>query len=195
MNEIGELKGPQAIMDRMRAIQDKLDAVFGPSFKNQLAATTGGLQGDIGGTKPLNPFGQGLSICGRATPELKQMISQAAKDNGVDENLLDALVSTESAYNPGARSHSGALGLCQLMPGTAQALGVTNALDPHQNLNGGAKYLAQLMKQFGDPSLALAAYNAGPNAVVRAGNQIPHYTETQNYVSKIMGIVNARKTP
>src|ERR1700734_1910428 len=95
MNDIGELKGPQAIMTRMQEIQTKMDSVFGPSFQSTLAATTN-LHGEIGGNKPLNPFGQGLSICGKASPELKQMIAQAAKENGVDEDMFDALVSTES---------------------------------------------------------------------------------------------------
>lgn len=193
MNDIGELKGPQAIMTRMQEIQSKLDSVFGPSFKSHLDATAS-LQGEIGGNKPLNPFAPGMAICGKASPELKQMVAHAAKQNGVDEDLLDALVSTESSYNPGARSHAGALGLCQLMPETAQSLGVANAFDPAQNLNAGAKYLAQLLRQFGDPKLALAAYNAGPNAVIRAGNQIPPYPETQDYVNKIMSLVNARKS-
>jgi soluble lytic murein transglycosylase-like protein len=195
MNELTGIKGPQGVEERMREIQGKLDSMFGSSFQNQLASATAGLHGDIGGEQPMNPFGQGKSICGQASPELKQMISEAAKQHGVDENIFDALVSTESAYNSGARSRAGALGLCQLMPGTAQSLGISNALDPQQNLNGGAKYLGQLMNQFGDPRLALAAYNAGPNAVVKAGNQIPPYPETQAYVNKIMGLVNARRTP
>ncbi len=197
MNEISERKGPEAIMDRMQEIQSKMDAVFGKTFDKQLtAATAKGLRGAIGGPEaPLNPFGKGLSVCGKATPELKQMISAAAQQNGVDANLLDALVSTESSYDPTARSRTGAMGLCQLMPGTAQSLGVSNPLDPVQNLNGGAKYLSQLLKQFGSTPLALAAYNAGPGAVLRAGNQVPPYHETRNYVNKIMSLVNARSEP
>ncbi len=128
MNSIGEFKGPQAIMTRMQEIQGKLDSVFGPSFQSHLAATTS-LQGEIG-NQPLSPFGPGMSICGKASPELKQMISQAAKQNGVDENMLDALVSTESNYNPGARSHSGALGLCQLIAGNGAVPGRCQRFGP-----------------------------------------------------------------
>jgi soluble lytic murein transglycosylase-like protein len=113
-------------------------------------------------------------------------IAAAATRHGVDVGLLTALVEQESSFNPQAISPVGAQGLTQLMPATARSLGVTNPMDPVQNLNGGAKYLAQMMREFnGDTRLALAAYNAGPGAVRRHGG-IPPYRETQNYVSRIM---------
>jgi soluble lytic murein transglycosylase-like protein len=109
-------------------------------------------------------------------------ITQAATANGVDPALLAGLVKQESGFNPSAGSGAGARGLTQLMPGTASGLGVTNILDPVQNLNGGAKYLKQQLDAFGgDVTKALAAYNAGPGAVQRFGG-VPPYSETQNYV-------------
>ncbi|HEY3781304.1 MAG TPA: lytic transglycosylase domain-containing protein [Fimbriimonadaceae bacterium] len=195
MNPINGLLGPEGVQQRMQEIQQKLDALNGPSFNSYLGKPSP-LQGQIGAggsTAPFNPMGPGVGITSKASPELKNMIAQAAQQNGVDPNLLDALVATESSYDPSARSHTGAMGLCQLMPGTAQQMGISNPLDPSQNLNGGAKYLSGLLKQFGSAPLALAAYNAGPNAVLKAGNQIPNYPETQNYVQRIMDLVNSKK--
>jgi soluble lytic murein transglycosylase-like protein len=113
-------------------------------------------------------------------------IDAAAASNGIDPALLKGLVSQESGFDPNARSGAGALGLTQLMPGTAASLGVTNPLDPAQSLQGGAKYLRQQLDRFGgDERLALAAYNAGPGAVARYGG-VPPYSETQNYVNSVM---------
>ena len=109
----------------------------------------------------------------------------AARRHGVPEDLFLRLVRQESGWNPTARSHKGALGLAQLMPGTARALGV-DPRDPHQNLEGGARYLALQFRRFGSWQLALAAYNAGPEAVVRHGG-VPPYRETRNYVRVILG--------
>jgi soluble lytic murein transglycosylase-like protein len=114
-------------------------------------------------------------------------INAAAASNGIDPALLKGLVSQESGFNPNARSGAGALGLTQLMPGTASSLGVTNPLDPAQSLQGGAKYLREQLDRFGgDEKLALAAYNAGPGAVQKYGG-VPPYAETQNYVTSVMG--------
>ncbi len=118
-------------------------------------------------------------------------IDAAAASNGIDPALLKGLVSQESGFDPNARSGAGALGLTQLMPGTAASLGVTNPLDPAQSLQGGAKYLRQQLDRFGgDERLALAAYNAGPGAVQRYGG-VPPYSETQNYVNSVMAKANA----
>ena len=113
-------------------------------------------------------------------------IDAAATSNGIDPSLLKGLVSQESGFDPNARSGAGALGLTQLMPGTAAGLGVTNPLDPVQSLQGGAKYLRQQLDRFGgDEKLALAAYNAGPGAVAKYGG-VPPYRETQNYVTNVL---------
>ena len=118
--------------------------------------------------------------------EIDNLITKYADKNGLDEDFVKAVINQESGFNPNATSHCGAMGLMQLMPATAQGLGVTNAYDAEQNIEGGTKYLKGLMDRFGnDKSLALAAYNAGPNAVKKYGG-IPPYAETQNYVKKVL---------
>jgi soluble lytic murein transglycosylase-like protein len=110
---------------------------------------------------------------------------QAAAKEGIPEDLFLNLVQQESGFKPNVTSSAGAHGYAQLMPGTAADLGV-DINDPVQNLRGGARYLKQQYEKFGDWSLALAAYNAGPGAVEKHGG-IPPYKETQNYVKKILG--------
>jgi len=117
--------------------------------------------------------------------EYLNMARTAARKHGVPEDLFLRLIQQESNWNPNAKSHKGALGLAQLMPSTARALGVDPS-KPRQNLEGGARYLAQQYRKFGSWKLALAAYNAGPQAVEKYGG-IPPYRETQNYVKKIWG--------
>ncbi len=114
------------------------------------------------------------------------MAREAALRNGIPVDLFLKLVQQESGWNASAKSHKGALGLAQLMPATARRLNV-DPLDPYQNLDGGARYLAKQYRKFGSWRLALAAYNAGPQAVRKYGG-VPPYKETQNYVRVIMGI-------
>lgn len=113
------------------------------------------------------------------------MAREVARLHNVPEDLFARLVQQESGWNPKAVSHKGAMGLAQLMPGTAKALGV-DAADPYQNLEGGARYLAAQYREFGSWRLALAAYNAGPEAVKKYGG-VPPYRETRNYVRIIWG--------
>lgn len=115
-----------------------------------------------------------------------QMARDAARRHGVPEDLFLRLVNQESRFNPRARSHKGAIGLAQLMPFTARKLGV-NPHDPYENLDGGARYLAQQYRTFKSWRLALAAYNAGPEAVRKYGG-VPPYSETRKYVRKIWGV-------
>lgn len=116
------------------------------------------------------------------------LIEKVAREQRLHPGLLHALVRVESAYNPQAVSKKGAQGLMQLMPATASRYGVRDSYDPKQNLEGGARYLSDLLKAFEyDIRLALAAYNAGENAVKRYGNTIPPFPETIAYVDKVLG--------
>jgi soluble lytic murein transglycosylase-like protein len=128
---------------------------------------------------------------GSASTPYDGAIAQAAARYNLDPAVLHGLIQQESGFNPNSRSSAGALGLTQLMPGTASSLGVGNPLDPLQSIEGGARYLSQMMSQFGgNTEEALAAYNAGPGAVHRYGG-VPPYPETQDYVNKVLGYANA----
>lgn len=122
-------------------------------------------------------------------------IQNAAKITRLDAALIHAVIAAESGYNPFARSRKGAVGLMQLMPETARRYGVKNRLDPAQNINGGARYLRDLIRMFNnDVQLAVAAYNAGENAVLRAGNRIPPFQETMTYVPRVMSYYRRYRT-
>jgi soluble lytic murein transglycosylase-like protein len=117
--------------------------------------------------------------------KITDMIREVSARYNVDPALVRAVIQTESNWNASAISRKGAQGLMQLVPGTAQQLGVSNAFDPKQNLDGGVRYLHSLLERYnGDLDKALAAYNAGPGAVDRAGG-IPQYRETREYVQKV----------
>lgn len=198
------IRGFDATQSRIAELQAKLDRMAGPQRSSQILTdtTTGGssfqsqLQGMIAkgqGDTALDPVA--LNLVPNPAEGIPQnimgLIEAAAEKHGVDPKLFKALIQQESGFNPRAESPAGAKGLAQLMPKTAEGLGVTDIFDPVQNLNGGAKYLAQMLKEFGDVKLALAAYNAGPGAVKRAGG-VPPYKETQNYIKKILGNIEGR---
>lgn len=119
--------------------------------------------------------------------DLMSIFQEAAQTYGVNVNLLTAIARQESNFTASATSSSGAMGIMQLMPATAQGLGVNDAYNPYENIMGGTKYISQLLSRYnGDVSLALAAYNAGSGNVAKYGG-IPPFAETQNYVSKVLG--------
>lgn len=126
-----------------------------------------------------------------ANESYSDIISQAASKYNLPDKLISAVIKQESNFNNSIVSHAGAQGLMQLMPGTAKFLGVKDSFDPAQNVMGGAKYLRQMLNQFGgNIELALAAYNAGPGNV-KKHDGIPPFKETQQYVKKVLGYFNA----
>ena len=124
--------------------------------------------------------------------DLHQLVQTISREHGVDPKLVDALVRVESAYDPNAVSRRGAMGLMQLMPATAQRLGVDDPFDPEKNVRGGVREFSRLLDQYsGNLQFALAAYNAGEGAVARYRG-VPPYTETRNYVSRILSIYTGK---
>lgn len=142
-------------------------------------------------TRPIN-YAAALPYMGVNKQKFGDLIAAAANRHQVDVKLLHAVIQAESAYDASAISSAGAVGLMQLMPDTARRYGVVNRNDPVQNIDGGAHYLKDLLGMFGynNLHLAVAAYNAGENAVIRYNNTIPPYPETQNYVKIVLGLYN-----
>ncbi len=133
-------------------------------------------------------FGSFGSYSGSTKSRYDHLINASAQRYGVDPALVKAIIHTESNFKPYARSHVGAQGLMQLMPNTARELRVRNPWSPAQNIDGGTKYIAQLLRRFNNNKrLALAGYNAGPNRSSLRAGRIPDIRETKNYVRKVMG--------
>jgi soluble lytic murein transglycosylase-like protein len=132
----------------------------------------------------------------RVTPELQRRVESAAARSAISSELLHAVIAAESNYDVGAVSRRGAIGLMQLLPATAKRFGADDPFDPDQNIAAGASYLKWLMQMFGDDlELVLAAYNAGEQAVLKAGRRIPPYPETQAYVKKVMASLQRATSP
>lgn len=131
--------------------------------------------------------GNALAAMRERRDALEPLIAAAAAQEDLDPDLVHAVIRAESAYRPDALSHKGAMGLMQLMPATAERFGVTDRGDPAQNLRGGTRYLRELLTLFdGDLILAVAAYNAGENAVLRYGRKVPPFPETRTYVHRVL---------
>lgn len=123
------------------------------------------------------------------------LVANAADRHQVDAKLVHSVIQAESAYNAKAVSSAGAVGLMQLMPGTAKRFGVADRLDPYQNIDGGTRYLKHLLHLFdSNLNLALAAYNAGEYAVIKNNNSIPPYSETHHYVKKVLSLKDHMKS-
>ncbi len=130
---------------------------------------------------------KGFAAMSKNKKKFSPIINTAAAKHSLDPRLLHAVIRAESAYNPNAVSHKGAVGLMQLMPQTAKRFGVKDRENPTENINGGARYLSELLKMFeSDIKLAVAAYNAGEHNVIKYGNKIPPFNETRHYVAKVM---------
>lgn len=163
-------------LDQFRQQTHVLDSRAATQYAASVKLTPHGKAGEVAAIP---------AYAGRYRGAYLEAAKSAARRHGVPEDLFVRLVQQESGWNPQAVSHKGATGLAQLMPETARRLGVDLA-DPHDNLNGGARYLRMMYDRFGDWKLALAAYNAGPEAVQKHGG-VPPYAETKGYVLAILG--------
>jgi soluble lytic murein transglycosylase-like protein len=145
----------------------------------------------VRGKKRIKPAGETRAHPGRFREDNEKrfsyLIDRVSRELSLDRNLVHAVVRVESAYDPQAVSRAGAVGLMQLMPQTAQRYGVRDSRNPTQNLYAGVLHLRKLIQQFNDVVLALAAYNAGENAVIDYGYKVPPFPETQDYVRKVLG--------
>ncbi len=184
-------KGFHMIIETPEPFSRPLKVTFGGKSSLSAKATFGG--GSLFGG---NAGNNGKSAARRAALERNRsqyagVIEAAASRHGLDPALLHAVIRAESSYNPGAVSNKGAVGLMQLMPATAARYGVQDPYNPEENIHGGARYLSDLIEMFrSDIPLAVAAYNAGENNVIKYGHKIPPFQETQDYVTRVLGYYN-----
>ncbi len=180
-----EISGLEMTLRRMNSIEAQFQSMA--NFSNEFGSIGNDFQKILDANYQKNYADQPRGVAPKVSHgEIDQLIDKYSEQNSLDPDFVKAVVKQESGFNPNAKSHCGAMGLMQLMPATAQGLGVTDAYDAEQNIYGGTKYLKGLMDRFhNNKELALAAYNAGPNAVKKY-NGVPPYKETQNYVKSVM---------
>jgi len=165
-------------------------SVGAPRFANALASALGGSD-----AQTVDPSVLAAAPAPVPPEQIDALVEQNASTWQVDPSLIKAVIANESGFNAAATSKVGAQGLMQLMPETAASLGVRNPYDPVQNVAGGTRYLRSLLDRFGgDSRLAVAAYNAGPEAVEKYGG-VPPYAETQNYVQNVLASADRYRTP
>ncbi len=175
------MEGVQRVMQRIAAIEQRFQHMQPQTGAASFAAALNKAEGTAAAARKIGPADS-------ARQDIAAMVQAAAKKYNVDAKLALAVAVAESDLSPNAVSPAGATGVMQLMPGTARTLGVSNVYDPRENIDGGVRYLKQMLDTFGgDVTKALAAYNAGPDAVRQYGG-VPPYPETREYVSKVLGM-------
>lgn len=178
----------QAAAQRVAQLQALIEQARGPGAA---AAGAGSGPASFADTLRAASASAAPAASGETGSGYEALVQQAAARNGIDPAVLHGLIQQESGFDPNSTSSAGAEGLTQLMPETAASLGVGDPLDPEQSVEGGARYLSQMLAQFGgNTSEALAAYNAGPGAVRQYGG-VPPYPETQDYVEKVLAYAQA----
>lgn len=197
----GLITGLDLTLRRLSTIENSINRILGPDETSSAQKSSAAkefksiLDEKIAADKPQNQNALPVEKASfkNSRENIEGLIEKYAQKNNLDPDFIKAVVKQESGFNPDATSKCGAMGLMQLMPNTAKGLGVTNAYDPEQNIEGGVKYLKSMLNRFNnDPKLALAAYNAGPGAVQKYGD-VPPYRETQNYVKNILASYEAIK--
>jgi soluble lytic murein transglycosylase-like protein len=195
LESLGSLQAIEARVKQLESMLGPIDPAVPTGLTPPTYHVTGqgaGQQGVQQGFKP-GAFRQVLQQAGGQGQSLLAMADQISAEKGVDSTLVKAVIQQESGFNPKATSKVGAMGLMQLMPGTAKSLGVQNPYNPADNIRGGTQYLKQLLNTYqGNVPKTLAAYNAGPGAVARY-NGVPPYRETEAYVKRIMGLIEQGK--
>lgn len=175
---MNDINGFNTAIERIKEINSFATRIIGSpvSFEAKVKASFSNLFSEMSSQSAKSKFGP--------------TIEQAAKEHNIDPKIIHAVIEQESGYNPNAISQAGAKGLMQLMPGTAKDLGVKDSLNPEENIRAGTKYLSSLLSHYhGNLTLALSAYNAGPNNVDKYKG-VPPFKETKNYVNNIMNKIS-----
>lgn len=182
---LGQTASPAPVAAQIYGGRDASGAVWLSDFRSEFAAEV--IVERPRAVEPADWTPERAAQLPRREQQFAPLIREVARAQDIAPQLLHAVIAVESGFDAHAVSRKGAMGLMQLMPATARRFNVADPFDPRQNLAGGASYLKWLLGRFGgDLQLALAAYNAGENAVVRAGHQIPPYEETRAYVPRVL---------